>query len=87
LTWRHLSGVDDGDEDVQYLVERIPSFDYFELGATYDFSSGITLIGGIRNLLDEDPPVLGGNSFEANTYPNLYDVFGRTFYGRATYKF
>lgn len=87
LTWRHLSGVDDGDEDVQYLVERIPSFDYFELGATYDFSSGITLIGGIRNLLDEDPPVLGDNSFEANTYPNLYDVFGRTFYGRATYKF
>ena len=87
LTWRHLSAVDDANEDVQYLVEKIPSFDYFELGATYDFSSGVTLIGGIRNLLDEDPPLLGSNSFEANTYPNLYDVFGRTFYGRATYKF
>ncbi len=87
LTWRHLSSVEDGDDENTYLVESIGSYNSLELGATYEMRNGVTYVGGVRNLLDEDPPILGSNSFEANTYPNLYDVFGRTYYLRASYQF
>lgn len=87
LTWRHLSSVEDGDPDIEHLVESIGSYNSLELGATYEMLNGITYVGGVRNLLDEKPPVLGSNRSEANTYPNLYDVFGRTIYLRASYQF
>lgn len=85
LTWRHLSSVDDGNEDLTYTFEKISAYDTVDLGGVYEFQNGFTLIAGVRNLLDKSPPILGENSFEANTYPNLYDLFGRTIYARATY--
>jgi outer membrane receptor protein involved in Fe transport len=85
LTWRHLSSVDDGNEDLTYTFEKISAYDTVDLGGVYEFQNGFTLIAGARNLLDKSPPILGENSFEANTYPNLYDLFGRTIYARATY--
>ena len=87
LTWTHLSSVDDGDEEQLYFVEHIPAYDSVDLAMAYDFYSGFKLVGGIRNLFDTAPTILGDNSFEANTYPNLYDVFGRTFYLRASHQF
>lgn len=86
LTWRHLSSVDDGNDDLTYFYEKISSYNTIDFGGVYEFENGLTLIGGVRNLLDKSPPLLGDNSFEANTYPNLYDVFGRTVYARATYR-
>lgn len=86
LTWRHLSSVDDGDDQRSFAYESISAYNTIDLGGVYELQNGLTLIGGVRNLLDEEPPFLGGNSFEANTYPNLYDVFGRTLYARATYR-
>lgn len=87
LTWRNVSGVRDNDQSRQYVVEEVSSFDYFEVAASYEVISGLKVSGGVRNLTDEDPPVLGENSFEANTYPNIYDVYGRVFYGRLQYNF
>ena len=86
LTWRHMSGVKDNDESFEYFVESIDSYHYFEISGRYDWDGGLSMAGGIRNLLDEDPPMLGENSFEANTFPNMYDIYGRTFYLRASYR-
>jgi outer membrane receptor protein involved in Fe transport len=88
LTWRHLSSVEDGDPENEYFVESIGSYNTLDLAANYEALNGIVYVAGVRNLLDEEPPILGGNSsFEGNTYPNLYDVFGRTYYLRASYQF
>lgn len=87
LTWRGISGVADNDPTREYAVENIGSQNYFEAAASHELSNGLKLSAGVRNLTDEDPPVLGDNSFEANTYPNIYDIYGRVYYGRIQYNF
>ena len=88
LTWRHLSAVSDGRTDIDYFVENIDSFDYFELSANYTLENGVNATVGIRNLFDESPPELDmWNSWEANTFPNMYDVYGRSIFARLKYKF
>ena len=74
---RHLSEVNDGDEDLQYLVEKIPSFDYFELGATYELVRHNNH-WWYKEPAREDPPVLGGNSLRL-IHPNLYDASDERF--------
>lgn len=88
LTWRHLSQARDGRMDVDYFVEKIDAFDYFEVSTNYSLDNGVTATLGVRNLFDKAPPVLDmWNSWEANTYPNLYDVFGRSVFARIKYTF
>ena len=88
LTWRHLSQASDGRTDVDYFVEKIDAFDYFEVSTNYALDNGVTATIGIRNLFDNAPPVLDmWNSWEANTFPNLYDVFGRSVFARIKYTF
>ena len=40
----------------------------------------LTLNMGMNNLFDKEPPILGGNDQQANTYPGTYDVIGRDFF-------
>ena len=88
LTWRHLSAASDGRTDIDYFVENVDSFDYFELSANYTLENGVNATFGIRNLFDEAPPELDmWNSWEANTFPNIYDVYGRSVFARLKYKF
>ena len=88
LTWRHLSKASDGRTDQDFFVEEIDAFNYFELSGNYAFSNGLTATIGVRNLFDEAPPVLDmWNSWEANTFPNMYDVFGRSIFARLKYTF
>lgn len=88
LTWRHLSKATDGRTDQDFFVEEIDAFNYFELSSNYAFNNGLTATIGVRNLFDEAPPVLDmWNSWEANTFPNLYDVFGRSIFARLKYTF
>jgi len=50
--------------------------------------NGVNATVGIRNLFDEAPPELDmWNSWEANTFPNIYDVYGRSIFARLKYKF
>ena len=42
---------------------------------------------GINNILDEEPPLVGGTlSTNANSIAGFYDTFGRFMYGKLTYK-
>lgn len=87
LTWRHLSDIEDGDDETDYYREYISSYDYFELSASADIGDHVTVMVGAKNLFDKDPPQWGWNSWEANTFPNVYDVFGRTIYARLKYTY
>lgn len=55
----------------------IPAQNLFDLSASYDFEPGITMTAGIYNMFDKDPPfVASGGVF--NTFPDTYDILGRT---------
>ena len=80
LLWRYVGEVDDDDEGTVYTVDKIDGTSYFDLSGTYFITDNYRITAGIDNLLDEEPPVIGDNDEQANTYPATYDVFGRTYF-------
>jgi iron complex outermembrane recepter protein len=55
----------------------IPAQSYFDLSFTWDVVDNIQLYGGLDNLFDKNPPVVGSASPSANTFAATYDVLGR----------
>jgi len=94
--WRYLSSVKlDSNQQSQPALYNgsydaydavIPAFNYLDLSASWREGKHLTLIGGINNVLDKDPPLLshgvifddfgGGNE---NVY-TAYDMLGREFF-------
>lgn len=59
----------------------IQAYTYLDLTAGYQFSKMVGLTGGVRNVLDKDPPVLGSSQLPSNnTIAATYDTLGRTFF-------
>lgn len=83
LRWRYLSNVEvddelDGLDPSELFVSDTGAKSYFDLSSQWDITDNFQLSGGIINLLDTDPPVLGDCcSQQANTYPATYNPFGR----------
>ncbi|WP_242153968.1 TonB-dependent receptor plug domain-containing protein [Sphingomonas sp. BAUL-RG-20F-R05-02] len=58
-------------------TEAIAAQNTFDLSASYTFTDAVTMSAGLYNLLDKDPPrVSSGGVF--NTFPDTYDILGRT---------
>lgn len=87
LAWRYVGEVNDDDDGELYTVEKIDGTNYFDTSLTYNIDSNYRVIFGIDNLFDEEPPILGANDEQSNTYPATYDVFGRTFFFNVTATF
>jgi iron complex outermembrane receptor protein len=87
--WRYIGGMKDADTTIE-PVFRIPHYDYFDLGASYDVSAGfldgLQVRVGVENLTDEDPPIFPSYT-QANTDPSQYDVLGRRYYLSLRYSF
>ncbi|MBX5461851.1 MAG: TonB-dependent receptor [Steroidobacteraceae bacterium] len=90
LRWRHLPSVRAQD----YLVAPCtatrcfadtPSYDAFDLYASYRLGDMFNLRAGVDNLLDEDPPVTRG--IPGSTDPQTYDIIGRRYYFGITANF
>ncbi len=76
--WRYLGEVDyQGDNDV-LAAKELDAMSYLDLTVSYQMSENMQVSLGSRNLLDEEPPMVGGglNPSNANTY-SAYDVLGR----------
>jgi iron complex outermembrane receptor protein len=57
---------------------KIKSYTWLDLTAGYEFSRMVSLTGGVRNVLDKDPPILGSSQLPSNnTIPATYDTLGR----------
>ncbi len=84
--WRYIDDMRDREFD-DYTV---PSYDYFDLFASYVIDQGmldgLTLRAGVENLADEEPPLVA-SPIQANTDPSQYDVLGRRYYLNLTYRF
>lgn len=87
LRWRHLDSVRDDDDATDYVVERIGSYDIFDLSFAYDVSDEMSFTVGVNNLFDKYPQLVGTNQEQGNTYPGTYDVLGRDFFVSANFRF
>jgi len=61
---------------------------YLDAAGTVAITKELELFGGINNLFDNKPPILGtALSGDANTDPSLWDVVGRRFFIGARARF
>jgi len=100
--WRYLSAMEqeplnqdpNGDDNLLYEPFRnIPSYSYFDLTGRFSVNEKITLIATVSNLLDKQPPVVGGTTTgstafnSGNTFPSTYDPLGRRYTMQVNVKF
>ena len=59
---------------------RLDSQNYLDFSFSVDVGSAVEFFGGVNNLTDDDPPVVGSAQIRANTWPATYDYNGRTMF-------
>jgi len=57
-------------------VPRIGGYSYFDLAFTFNVNDEFKLWGGVNNVLDKSPPLLGTRQERNNTFPDTYDAIG-----------
>ncbi|MBI1199981.1 MAG: TonB-dependent receptor, partial [Phenylobacterium sp.] len=92
LQWRHFNKVtlDSYDSDpalnntaIQYESDRVlGSRDYIDFTATWTMKDNLNFRLGVNNIFDKDPPLTGSSNCptgpcNGNTWPQVYDAFGR----------
>ena len=85
LRWRHLPEVRNAVAVTDPTAAVLPtdSYNIFDLFAGYTFNENYQLRGGIDNLFDTDPAVVGATPTDSNsnsTLPGYYDTLGRRAY-------
>jgi outer membrane receptor protein involved in Fe transport len=67
---------------------HIPAYNWIDLSGTWKVKDGYTLRFGVNNVFDKDPPIVDSSNLglasppfgNGNTYPQVYDTLGRTFF-------
>jgi outer membrane receptor protein involved in Fe transport len=59
---------------------KLDAMNYFDLSFSFDVGEAVEFFGGVNNLLDDDPPIVGSAQIRANTWPATYDYNGRTMF-------
>lgn len=84
-SWRYLGAVSDDNPDIEFWSEKFKAQNYIDFAVAFAVGENFTLTGGVNNTFDKKPPLAasaqnGGNGEQSNTYPNVYDVLGRSFF-------
>jgi outer membrane receptor protein involved in Fe transport len=101
LTWRYFDRVKNDMLDANPLLAgeldtsrdaHLASRSFIDLNGTYRIGKKMSVSLGINNLLDKDPPIASSSSVgssygNGNTYPQVYDSYGRFIYANLTYRF
>jgi outer membrane receptor protein involved in Fe transport len=88
LSWRYFDAVTLTRASDQALLkgaynsvdQELDSQNYIDLAASWTVWEKYTLTFGINNIMDDDPPVsaqVGAGFGNGNTFPQVYDAFGR----------
>jgi outer membrane receptor protein involved in Fe transport len=101
--WRFYDSVDNqlaspddllspGDAAPQATDAHFASRSYIDLTGAITFADRYTLRIGANNLLDKDPPLVGGDQCptgpcNGNTFPQVYDTLGRQLFATFTMDF
>jgi iron complex outermembrane recepter protein len=95
--WRHVGGMDydnqDGDSghsptrSWSALANGLGSYNYFDLSGSFDVIDNVNLTVGINNILDKEPPMVGGTlQLNANSLGG-YDQLGRFMFANVNVRF
>ncbi|MCW8125019.1 TonB-dependent receptor [Microbulbifer halophilus] len=76
----------DGQDPSEIDGAYVDGIFYHNASFSYNLTDALTLSGGVKNLLDEEPPYYYDNQ-DANTDQYLYDAVGRRWYMGATMSF
>jgi len=100
LQWRYIDSVlfektsDNpllrGDGVVRSVDRELDAQNYIDVTGSYTFLEGYTFRMGVNNVTDEDPPLsaqVGSGFGNGNTFPQVYDAFGRYVFIGLTAKF
>lgn len=58
----------------------LPSANYLDLSADWYVTPKLEVQGGVNNLTDWGPPIVGSAAGYGNTWPSTYDPYGQTFF-------
>jgi outer membrane receptor protein involved in Fe transport len=64
----------------------IPDFHYFDLSASYNLTDEIRIDGGVNNIFNIGPPIVGSSANGNVTFPATYDPLGQSFFFNVTFK-
>ena len=80
IRWRHLPAMDDVTTVTRPTSPAlgVDAYDLFDVTLVYRLNDMIVLRGGANNVLDEEPPIVGGTI--GQTQPGTYDILGRYYY-------
>ncbi len=83
--WRFYDAVKyDGSTDT-IANDNLTAQSYFDLNASFRFMENHDVTVGMNNILDEEPPLVGGTlASNANTVAGFYDTLGRYMYANVT---
>jgi iron complex outermembrane receptor protein len=96
LRWRYIGGVTVDTYIVPFRAVGtvpslttltnpiIPDFHYFDLSFGYNITDEIRLDGGVNNIFNIGPPILGGSANGNVTFPATYDPLGQTYFFNLT---
>ncbi len=97
LNWRYIPETTNVNVVTNTNDTRLPTSAYnlFNLSASWQFSAKFRFRGGIDNLFDKDPPIVGADPYNSRqpdnslgyTDASLYDTLGRRFYLAASVSF
>ncbi|WP_298912960.1 TonB-dependent receptor [uncultured Algimonas sp.] len=98
LTWRHFGSVNVAQTSGQRALagsfanvnRTFGDQDYIDLSGNFAVTEDIIFRAGVNNVFDVDPPlssIVGTAPGNGNTYPQVYDAFGRYIFMGATIDF
>ncbi|HEY6644744.1 TonB-dependent receptor plug domain-containing protein [Povalibacter sp.] len=79
LTWRYLDAVENINEITNNIDYKLGAQSYFDLAANWSVTEKASIVLGINNVLDDNPPLSSavGTTGNGNTYPQTYEALGR----------
>ena len=89
-TWRYFSEVEIEGGDDGTINGVLDAQNYLDLTGSWAATDYMSFRLGVNNLTDEEPPlssVVGTAPGNGNTYPQVYDAFGRYIFMGATFDF
>lgn len=72
----------------QVPANKVAAYELWDLSVSWSGIKGLTLMAGVRNLMDKEPPYSNQQTtFQSNYDPRYTDPLGRTWMARAAYQF
>lgn len=92
--WRYFGSVENtdlADNNDAVVGEAISAQSYFDLKGAFEINENTSMLVGVNNVFDKEPPLVGGSLLgtagNANTFAGFYDTLGRYLHASVTFSF